>query len=59
MTDKRTTCPACGGYGFHVHYVSHDMATDACEPEMEGQEMREPCEQCRGDGWILEEVEEE
>jgi hypothetical protein len=48
----RAACGACGGtggFGGGVHYVTRDMATDAGEPQLEGQEIvEEPveCEYC-------------
>jgi len=51
----QVTCPMCGGQGL-AGIVSRDRATDAEEPEMEGQGM--PCSTCGGDGWILEPVNE-
>jgi len=58
-TEQQITCPWCGGYGFQVHYVSHEMALDACEPQMEGQEVHEQCGRCNGDGWLLKDESEE
>lgn len=49
-------CPACGGQGFWMatHYVTRDMASDACEPSMEGMAMEEkvPCDRCGGGGVV-------
>ena len=44
-------CPACNGSGIEG-YVTRDMATDACEPTMEGMPMK--CPKCKGDGYIFE-----
>jgi DnaJ-class molecular chaperone len=50
-------CPKCDGKGyFKVPYeFTHDMAVDAGIPELEGQidEVREKCQACGGDGWII------
>ena len=57
MTDLfETQCPACEGAGhvpLGVHYVTHDMAIDAGEPDMEGEVYETEygaCEQCEGTG---------
>ena len=54
------TCPECGGAGgreFAMEYVSHDMALDAGDPELEGQEWGrpdpEPCQRCETTGKIF------
>ena len=53
-------CPNCEGSGrtaLGEHFVSHEMALDACEPEMEGMSMGieyGACSECNGDGWICE-----
>ena len=43
------TCAVCGGTGI-AGYVTSDMATDACEPEMEGMPM--PCSCDGGSVWV-------
>lgn len=50
-------CPACGGQGTRrevIGYVTADMASDACEPGMEGAPMEGdvPCSVCGGDGLL-------
>ena len=56
-------CPMCDGSGVNggVHYVTHDMALDACEPDMEGMEIEdyEQCEMCCGTGEIEDDGGEE
>jgi len=51
-------CPHCGGDGEvpGMEYVSHDMAIDAGEPELEGQQMEYmyPCPTCGGSGAVQE-----
>jgi DnaJ-class molecular chaperone len=49
-------CEQCNGEGrvaIGEHFVTHDMASDACEPEMEGMSMGveyELCQHCGGSG---------
>lgn len=49
-------CPACEGSGrmpIGEHFISREMALDACEPAMEGMSMGieyGPCEECSGGG---------
>ena len=48
-------CSTCQGKGevlLGVHIISKEMATDACEPSIEGQEAPEygPCKDCKGTG---------
>lgn len=51
-------CPNCGGTGMEIigeHFVSRDMALDACEPSMEGMHHsyeEAPCSECNGAGKI-------
>ena len=51
-------CPACEGQGripVGEHFVTRDMASDACEPSMEGMSMGieyAQCEECDGTGLI-------
>ena len=53
-------CPDCRGEGkipLGEHFVTHDMAFDACEPSMEGQSMGieySRCPRCQGDGFIFD-----
>ena len=54
---RQQLCEHCEGSG-HValgeHFVTHDMALDAGEPQLEGQSMGVEygaCEHCGGDGW--------
>lgn len=50
-------CRACGGEGIfeYMHFVTRDMALDACEPDMEGIPMPEQveCDACEGSGQCL------
>jgi len=49
VREKCTACNGTGGIGGGIHYVTRDMASDACEPSMEGQEIIEDpieCEYC-------------
>lgn len=56
MNDK--PCPLCGGAGVvHVcdEYITHDMALDAGDPDMEGmlwQEVYDECPLCLGEGTL-------
>lgn len=51
-------CQACEGTGrvaLGEHFVTREMALDACEPGMEGMSMGiewGPCKACSGDGVI-------
>ena len=48
-------CKGTGKIALGEHFVSHEMALDACEPEMEGMSMGieyGKCPECAGDGWI-------
>lgn len=51
---RRERCSYCGGDGYlrWVEYITHDMALDAGEPTMEGQEVQcdQPCPSCNGSG---------
>lgn len=48
-----TPCPDCGGSGEVLGgYVTHDMASDAGEPSMEGMAIPDRCPTCRGDGYV-------
>jgi len=53
----QVVCPDCEGQGYVVQtrYVTKDMATDACAPEMEGMPIPDQikCWKCNGDGWIV------
>lgn len=49
-------CSKCGGGGC-LGLVSREMALDACEPSMEGQDIS--CDTCGGMGYIVEEVPDE
>ena len=52
-------CPTCEGEGripLGEHFVSREMAQDACEPAMEGMSMGVefgPCPDCSGMGLIV------
>ena len=54
---NQVACPTCGGLGYwmDMHYVTKDMAIDACEPSMEGMSMEEKvkCTHCNGEGWVI------
>lgn len=45
------SCDNCGGGGI-VGIISREMAMDAGEPAMEGQEV--PCDTCGGHGWVVD-----
>lgn len=53
-------CQSCEGSGqvaLGEHFVTRDMALDACEPSMEGMSMGieyGPCPDCNGSGIIQE-----
>ena len=48
---EEPSCQYCNGRGHTVvGIVSHEMAIDACEPSMEGQEITEMCKPCKGTG---------
>jgi len=56
MTKIRVAvCEACNGTGVmywmepHYEYVTRDMATDACDPQLEGQEIQWGEEECHGE----------
>lgn len=55
-TPEPEPCPACGGSGqipLGEHFVTRNMALDACEPAMEGMSCGieyGPCEECDGTG---------
>ncbi len=57
-------CPACEGSGrtaLGEHFVTRDMALDACEPQLEGQSMGieyGDCRNCGGGGTLYEETDE-
>lgn len=53
MSTRQICCPHCGGCG--TFQISHEMATDAGDEELCGQEWN--CSECNGDGWILVENE--
>ena len=60
MSEKNIAvqCPDCGGDGaiaIREHFVTHDMALDACEPSMEGMSMGieyAQCPRCGGGGLL-------
>lgn len=57
LDDSQVVCMACEGGGqvpLGVHYVTHDMAIDAGQPELEGQEIVEygRCQDCGGEGYV-------
>ena len=55
-SNEPVPCSACGGEGQMVigeHYVTRDMASDACEPAMEGMfhsYAYGECDECGGTG---------
>lgn len=58
-------CKECGGMGIVYYegvigYITHDMAMDACDPSLEGQEiigpLSDPCPKCNGTGIINDSV---
>jgi DnaJ-class molecular chaperone len=57
---RQIPCPACQGEGqvfLGEYIVTHEMAMDACEPDMEGMSMGPeygPCDQCYGSGLVEE-----
>lgn len=58
LRNDAADCETCGGSGMVtrevMHYVTHDMALDAGEPEMEGMPMprrwEDVCPDCLGTG---------
>ena len=50
---SEVVCPDCYG-GRLAGVVSREMAMDAGEPSMEGQEI--PCATCNGDGFVWDTV---
>ena len=57
-TEIAVQCAVCEGSGripIGEHFVTRDMAMDACEPSMEGMSMGieyGPCPNCNGDGLL-------
>ena len=45
-------CSSCNGEGFHRRIITSEMASDAEEPSYAGQEYREQCERCHGEGVV-------
>lgn len=67
---KEEPCKACDGQGYHIEeypeyqYVTHDMASDACDMSLEGQEIewgstqvQVSCDNCNGSGTVKKEKE--
>lgn len=56
-------CPACDGQGSwtETHYVTREMASDACAPDMEGMPMKKKvrCHNCGGSGQVEEHGEDD